>query len=76
MLVGHVSYHAIGLTPLTCILLIEQSRHHSSSSITSFSTVLGIGVIVAYFVYSGALNMVIPLGLAVLLVWLVHATPR
>jgi hypothetical protein len=73
MLVAHVTYHAIGLTPLACILLIEQSRHHGLASISMFAKVLGMGVIVAYFVYCGALNMVIPLGLAVLLVWLVHA---
>jgi hypothetical protein len=77
MLVGHVTYHAIGLTPLSCFLLIKDSslgsRQCLYSSLNILMRALGIAVIVGYFVYSGAVNMMIPLVIAVLLVWVVHA---
>ena len=77
MLIGHVTYHSVGLTPLCCFLLLTQRSRSSIDdrylSLGNLARSLGIAVILAYFVYSGALNMVVPLVLAVLLVWLVHA---
>jgi hypothetical protein len=76
MVVGHVTYHAVGLTPLLCHLLltpIAKGRDRLPRTIGAMC--LG-GAIIAYFVYAGAANIVVPLAVCVLAVWLMYGLAR
>lgn len=76
MAIGHVTYHAVGLLPLLCYVLLTPIAGRPDRFARAFAASALGGVILTYFVYAGAANICIPLGLAVLAVWLLHALVR
>ncbi len=73
MAVGHVTYHAIGLAPVLAYALltpVEGSLARLSGATAVASAIL------AYFVYAGAPNMLVPLGISMLVIWLMHGLAR
>jgi len=79
MAVGHVTYHAVGLMPLLCYLLltpIDRELAPGRRIAAAAGPVAGAAAILAYFVYAGAGNALVPLAIACAIVWLIHAMAR
>ncbi|HLY44748.1 MAG TPA: hypothetical protein VKQ73_04160 [Stellaceae bacterium] len=73
MAIGQVTYHAVGLLPLLCfVLLTPLDGRPDWLRRFLVMTALG-GAILTYVVYCGAPNIIVPLALAALAVWLLHA---
>lgn len=79
MAIGHVTYHAFGLTPLLCYVLLRPCKSGTSrrqAALDAIGATAIAGAILAYFVFAGAANIVVPLGLTCIAVWLIHALVR
>ena len=78
--VGHVTYHVFGLAPVLCHLLLTPIGDVPSSPggavLRALAPMSLAGAILAYVVYAGAVNIAVPLGIACVAVWLVHALAR
>lgn len=76
MAIGHVTYHAFGLFPLLCHVLLTPitGRRNPLRRLAGMSA-LG-GAMLAYFVYAGAVDLVVPLAFSALAVALLHALVR
>ena len=76
MAIGHVTYHAVGLLPLLCcVLLTPMAGYPDRHWRFSLASALG-GAMLAYFVYAGAVNIIIPLAISALAVALLQALVR
>lgn len=76
MAIGHVTYHTVGLLPLLChVLLMPIAKRPDRLRRAFVASALG-GAMLAYCVYAGAANIIVPLGLAALTIWLLHALVR
>jgi len=73
MAVGHATYHAFGLVPLLCYALLTPLDGRLSRAAAPVALA---GLMLAYFVFAGALNIVVPVGLVCAAVWLLHALLR
>jgi hypothetical protein len=73
---GHLTYHVVGLFPLMCFVLLHPrgANRHILLDIAGPTAVAA--VILAYMVYAGAPNLLVPLGLTAIAVWLIHALVR
>jgi hypothetical protein len=73
---GHLTYHVVGLFPLMCLVLLRPRNpaRHVLLEIAGPSALAA--AMLAYMVYAGAPNLVVPLGLAAIAVWLIHALLR
>ncbi len=79
MAAGQATYHVVGLAPLLCCLMLTRLDGEGSllrRALRSAVRVAGAAAILAYFVFAGAPNLLVPLGLACLAVWLLHALLR
>jgi len=79
MAIGHVTYHVVGLVPLLCYLSLTPVVPGGSWLVRLRQVagpVAGVAAILAYFVYAGAPNALVPLGMTCLMVWLLHALIR
>jgi hypothetical protein len=79
MAIGHVTYHVIGLLPLLCHLLLTPLASEATllrQGVRAAGPSALAGAILAYAVYAGAANMLVPLGIACVVVWLLHALIR
>ncbi|HKS88816.1 MAG TPA: hypothetical protein VJR70_05190 [Stellaceae bacterium] len=73
MAIGHATYHTLGLLPLLCWALLAPLAGRPDRAWRAALAIAGSGAMLAYIVYAGAPNMVVPLALAALAVWLLHA---
>lgn len=69
MVIGHVTYHAVMLAPLLALLLLTDS---ALSWRRATARIAVAALIVAYFFYSGATNVILPSGLAVAMLWVLY----
>ncbi|HUN47992.1 MAG TPA: hypothetical protein VMU85_15790 [Stellaceae bacterium] len=78
MAIGHVTYHVIALLPALCCFLLAPLP---AAPLTR-RLLHGIGpaaltaAILAYVIYAGAPNILVPLAIAAVAVWLIHALAR
>lgn len=76
MAIGHAAYHAVGLLPLLChVLLTPLAGYPDRRWRFAIASALG-GTMLAYFVYAGAVTIIISLTISVLAVALLHALVR
>lgn len=76
MAIGHVTYHVVGLLPLICyVLLTPVAGFPDRCRRFCLASALG-GIMIAYFVYAGAVNIIVPLAISALAVALLHALVR
>jgi hypothetical protein len=77
---GHVTYHVFGLVPILCYLLLTPIGDPPGSpgilALRALAPMSLAGAILAYVVYAGAANIAVPMGIACLAVWLLHALAR
>jgi hypothetical protein len=77
MAMGHATYHAFGLAPVLCYALLTPLDGASGALWLALRRAAGpmavAAAILAYFVYAGAPNALVPLGITVVMVWLLHA---
>ncbi|MGH7123460.1 MAG: hypothetical protein ACREFI_03750 [Stellaceae bacterium] len=70
---GHATYHAMGLAPVLAYALLTPLE----GSLARFAGATGIAAaILAYFVYAGAVNMLVPLGITMLAIWCIQSLAR
>lgn len=72
---GHATYHVVGLLPLLCHLLLTPigARPLPLTLFRAAGSVAGASAIFTYAAYAGALNIVVPVAISCVVVWLVHA---
>ena len=72
---GHATYHVVGLLPLLCYLLLTPigARPFRAMLFRAAGPVAGASAILTYAAYAGALNIMVPLGIGCVVVWLIHA---
>ena len=68
MIIGHLTYHAFMLIPFIAYLLLYQ---HSEKGKALYSTrnLLVSGLLIAYFIHSGAANFLVPTVLSIVGIW-------
>lgn len=79
MAIGHVTYHVVGLVPLLCYWLLVpfgRTERPIERLRQAVRPTAGAAVLIAYFVYAGAPNIVVPLAMTCIMVWLMHALIR
>jgi hypothetical protein len=78
MAAGHATYHAVGLLPLLCYVLLTPlpAAPVGRMVLRAAGPVAAAAAILAYVVYAGAPNILVPLGITCVIVWLVHALTR
>jgi hypothetical protein len=69
MIVGHIGYHGFGFLPWIALLLLLPTR----SPINSATAATATGCLLAYWVHSGLGTLIIPAGLGIGLIALLHA---
>ncbi len=77
--IGQVTYHALGLAPLLCCLLLTPLGPETTflrHGLRAAGPIALAAAILAYCVYAGAPNMLVPLGIACVAVWLMLALVR
>ena len=75
MAIGHLTYHIFGLIPVLCWLVLLSAADAKAGRITvvrSAAAMIAGGVLLALMVYGGATNFIIPAGLSVVAVLLLH----
>jgi len=65
MLIGHITYQVFALVPLLSWLLLNKTK----SKVLETGYVLLAGVILAYMVYAGAANFIVPVILCIVCIW-------
>lgn len=76
MVVGHVTYHVVGLLPLLCYLLltpVETAQARGDDVARGAASLAGAATIGAYCVYAGAANVIVPIGIVCLIIWLIYS---
>jgi len=80
MAMGHATYHVFGLVPVLCYALLTPLEGSLGSRWFILRRAAGAmavaAAILAYFVYGGAPNALVPLGMTAGVVWLLHALTR
>jgi hypothetical protein len=78
MAAGHATYHVVGLIPLLCCVLMTPigTAPLGRRVLRAAGPVALAAAILAYVVYAGAPNILVPIGLTCVLVWLLHALVR
>jgi hypothetical protein len=80
MAAGHLTYHVFGLVPPLCYALLTPLESGAGPRRLvlrrTAGTVAAAAAILAYFVYAGAPNILVPLGMTCVAVWLLHALIR
>ena len=77
MMVGHVTYHVVALLPLIChVLLTPLPQEASARRRCAAGAIAAAAAMIAYVTYAGASNILVPMGMAVLVIWLIHALTR
>ena len=71
MAIGHVTYHGFGLVPLMALLALVPAGVNGDR-LRLACRMAAFGLCVAYLVYGGALNFVVPAILAIMLLGLLH----
>lgn len=78
MAIGHVTYHVVAFVPLLCHVLLTPLPHaplerhlwRAAGPVAAASGML------TYVTYAGAPNILVPLAIAVTVIWLIHALLR
>lgn len=65
MIIGHLTYHAFALIPLIAWLLLRPAAIARLSWRDQVMAVFPAGVAIAYFIYSGAANYIVPALIAI-----------
>lgn len=73
MMIGHVTFHTFGLIPVAAIVLLSNRQSPTGGAVSAISAVTVTALIVAYVIYAGAVNILVPFGIAVVMIWLLHA---
>ncbi len=77
MVIGHVTYHVVGLVPLLChVLLTPLPRASPARYQRAAGPIATAAAMLAYVTYAGAANILVPLAIAVAVIWLLHALVR
>ena len=78
MTAGHATYHVVGLLPLLCYALLTplDAGPLRLMAPRAAGAVAAASAILAYVAYAGALNVMVPLGISCVVVWLIHALLR
>lgn len=79
IVIGQPHFHTFALLPWMAWALLRRPDDAGGGlgAAARYAPVVGgVGLALAYVVYAGAPNIVVPMGLAVLLVWLLHAVVR
>ena len=74
--IGHLTYHVVGLFPLLCFVLLRPPTANRSLLLDIASPIAVVAAILAYIVYAGAPNLLVPFGFSAVVVWLIHALLR
>lgn len=73
VLIGHLSFHGFMLLPLIAFLLFYQPRLRPQYPLLfAIIPVTGCALLFSYFIYSAMYHLVIPIGLALLFIGIVH----
>jgi hypothetical protein len=73
MAAGHATYHVMGLAPLLAYALLTPVQG-SLARLTGITALAA--AILAYFVYAGAPNILVPVGISMVVIWLLHGLGR
>jgi hypothetical protein len=75
---GQATYHVVGLLPLLCYALLTpmEAGPLRLMVLRGAGAVAAASAILAYIAYAGALNILVPLAIACVAVWLIHALLR
>ena len=76
---GHVTYHVFGLVPLLSLVLLtplDGERSLRGIALRASGPVALAGAMLAYFIFAGAPNIVVPAGIACVAIWLLHSFGR
>jgi hypothetical protein len=79
MVIGHVTYSVVGLVPFLCHLLltpIGPARMQRNYLASAAGPIAASAAILAYFVYAGAANILVPLAITCTMVWVLHGLLR
>ena len=78
MAIGHVTYHVIALLPALCCCLLAPLPEAPPTRrlLHAIGPAALTAAILAYVVYAGAPNILVPLGIAAVAVWLIHGLAR
>ena len=77
MVIGHVTYHVVALVPLLChVLLTPLPRASPARYRRAAGPIATAAAMLAYVTYAGAPNILVPLAIAVAVIWLLHALLR
>jgi hypothetical protein len=79
MVVGHIPYCVVGLAPFLCYLMltpIGPARMQRDYLASAAGPIAASAAILAYFVYAGAANLLVPLAITCTMVWLLHGLLR
>jgi hypothetical protein len=79
MVVGHAPFCVVGLAPFLCHLLltpIGPARLQRDYLASAAGPIAASAAIVAYFVYAGAPQLLMPLALTCMMVWVLHGLLR
>ena len=76
---GHVTYHVFGLVPLLCLVLLtplDREQSLRGKALKATGPVALVGAMLAYFIFAGAPNIVVPAGISCVAIWLMHSFGR
>ena len=77
MAIGHVTYHGFALLPLLALVALTDNRRDKPSTTKRFPYFLGkaalFALILSYVFYSGGVQILLPMLMALILIWLLHA---
>lgn len=65
MIIGHLTYHAFALIPLIAWLLLRPATAAHTSGREQCMAIFPAAMAIAYFIYSGAMNYIVPAMIAV-----------
>jgi hypothetical protein len=79
MVIGHVTYSVVGLVPFLCHLLLTPvgpARMQPNYLASAVGPIAASAAILAYFIYAGAPNLLVPLAITCTMVWALHGLLR
>lgn len=80
LVIGQPHFHTFALVPWLAWALLREPGGAPDDAVgrsaRHVATGGGVGLALAYFVYAGSPNILVPVGFAVVMVWLLHAVVR